>query len=194
MVRERSSRRQRLIEVGMDLFCKHTYEEVAIDDIAEVADISKGLLYYYFPTKHDFYIAVVQHAAEQLLQATADAGAELEPLERLRAGLDAYFTYVENHAQAYVALLRGGVGVDTQVASIVDAARQTQTQRILRGIARETPLSPLHHIAISGWIGFVEATCIAWLERRDVDREQLSDFAMTAFTTVLSAVLNKIQS
>lgn len=188
MVRERSSRRQRLIEAGMDLFCKHTYEEVAIDDIADVAGISKGLLYYYFPTKHDFYVAVVQYAAEQLLLATANAGAELEPLERLRAGLDAYFAYVESHAQAYMALMRGGVGVDAQVATIVDAARQTQIQRILHGIAREISLSPLHHIAISGWIGFVEATCIAWLERRDVDREQLSDFAMTAFTTVLSSI------
>lgn len=185
MVRERVSRRQRLIEVGMDLFCEHTYEEISIDDIAEAADISKGLLYYYFPTKHDFYVAVVQSAAEQLLQATEDASAEQpEPLERLRAGLDAYFAYAESHAQAYVTLMRSGVGADARVAAIIDATRQTQVQRILENAARMTPLTPLHHIAISGWIGFVEAACIAWLEQRNIEREQLGDLAMTAFTTL----------
>ncbi len=189
MVRERVSRRQRLIEVGMDLFCKRTYEEISIDDIAEAADISKGLLYYYFPTKHDFYAAVVQHAAEQLLHATEAASAErLEPLERLRAGLDAYFAYAEGHAQAYVTLMRSGVGADARVAAIIDAARQTQVQRVLEGAAREKPLTALHHIAISGWIGFVEAACIAWLEQRNVAREQLSDLAMTAFITLWESI------
>ena len=189
MVRERVSRRQRLIEVGMDLFCKHTYEEISIDDIAEVANISKGLLYYYFPTKHDFYVAVVQSAAEQLLQAIEDASTEqLGSLERLRAGLNAYFAYAESHAQAYVTLMRGGVGADAQIAAIIDATRQTQVQRVLEGAAREKPLTPLHHIAISGWIGFVEAACIAWLEQRNVEREQLSDLATTAFITLWGSI------
>ena len=53
-IRVHIPRRQRLIEVGMDLFSHSSYEEVSIDDIAEVAGISKGLLYYYYPTKHTY--------------------------------------------------------------------------------------------------------------------------------------------
>lgn len=60
IVRKRVPRRQRLVEIGMDLFGHRSYEEISIDDIAAMADISKGLLYYYFPTKHDFYIAVIR--------------------------------------------------------------------------------------------------------------------------------------
>lgn len=191
MVRQRVPRRQRLIEVGMDLFCNRSYEEVSIDDIAEVADISKGLLYYYFPTKHDFYVAVVQQAAQQLLQET-EPDEQLEPAERLRTSLNAYFSYVERHANAYIALLRGGVGVDTQVASIMDTVRRTYIQRILQSIAGGTALSPAQLIAINGWVGFVEATSIAWLERRDIRQEELCELAMAAFGVVFRVSKNQI--
>lgn len=182
-VQKRVPRRQRLIEVGMDLFCNRSYEEVAIDDIAAMADISKGLLYYYFPTKHDFYIAVVQYAAEQLLKET-EPDPTLEPMESLRHALNAYFAYVERHAQAYLALLRGGVGADAQVATIIDSVRQTYVKRILQNFPGGVRLSPSSQIAISGWVGFVEATSVAWLEQRTMERDQLCDLAIAAFAVI----------
>lgn len=180
---KRVPRRQRLIEVGMDLFCNRSYEEVAIDDIAAMADISKGLLYYYFPTKHDFYIAVVQYAAEQLLKETAP-DPTLEPIENLRQGLEAYFAYVEQHAQAYLALLRGGVGSDPQMAGIIDSVRQAYVRRIIQNLPEGTQLTPSSQIAISGWVGFVEATSVAWLEQRTMERDQLCNLALTAFAAI----------
>lgn len=184
MAQKRVPRRQRLIEVGMDLFWDHSYEEVAIDDIARAADISKGLLYYYFPTKHDFYAAVVQYAAEQLLQET-EPDPTLEPTERLRASLNAYFSYVKRHAKAYIALLRGGVGVDSQVAAIVDSVRQTYIQRLLQNVPGATTFSSTQRLALNGWVGFVEAISIAWLEQSDIDQEELCNLAITAFVAVL---------
>lgn len=184
IVHKRVPRRQRLIEIGMDLFGNRSYEEISIDDIAAAADISKGLLYYYFPTKHDFYAAVIQYAAEQLLRETEpDPG--LEPTERLRSSLRAYFSYVDRHATAYMALLRGGIGVDAQVAAIMDNVRQSYVQRVSENIMRGRPLSPRQRIAINGWIGFVEATSIAWLNQRCIDQEELCDLAIAAFAMLL---------
>jgi AcrR family transcriptional regulator len=181
----KSSRRQRLIDIGMDLFSEYSYEDVAINDIAAAADISKGLLYYYFPTKHDFYVAVVQYAADQLLRETrVDSGAG--PVERLRVGVHAYFSYVERYATAYVALLRGGVGVDAQVTAILNAVRHAYVQRVLRTMPAGWGDSPARLIALKGWIGFIEATSIAWLEQRSLSQEELCDLAMAVFTATLT--------
>lgn len=193
MARKRIPRRQRLIEVGMDLFWDRSYEEVAIDDIAEAADISKGLLYYYFPTKHDFYAAVVQQAAQQLLQETEPDPA-LEPMERLRASLNGYFAYVARHAKAYVALLRGGVGVDEQVAAIMDSVRQAYVQRILQNLPEGVVLSPSQLLAVKGWVGFVEAISIAWLEERNIEREELCELALAAFSAVFRGERRRLLS
>src|ERR1700683_998104 len=94
--------RAQLVTLGIDLFAAHSYDEVSIDELARAAGVSKGLLYHYFPTKRDFYVATVQEGARQLLELT-DTPDTMAPLDRLRAGLDAYLDYVDAHAPAYAA-------------------------------------------------------------------------------------------
>ena len=64
-------RRRQLVELGLDLFGSRSYDEVSIDELAAAAGISKGLLYHYFPTKRDFYVATVREAAAQLVARTS---------------------------------------------------------------------------------------------------------------------------
>src|SRR5436853_7646623 len=63
-------RRQQLVEVGMELFAKRPYDEVWVEEIAAAAGVSRGLLYHYFPTKRDFFVAVVRAQLERLAELT----------------------------------------------------------------------------------------------------------------------------
>ena len=60
------ARREQLLGLGMELFSTRAYEEVWIEEIAERAGVSRGLLYHYFPTKRDFYVAVARAAVEDV--------------------------------------------------------------------------------------------------------------------------------
>ena len=42
-----------------------------MDDIAAEAGISRGLLFHYFPTKTDFYLACIAAAGRRMLRTTA---------------------------------------------------------------------------------------------------------------------------
>jgi AcrR family transcriptional regulator len=44
-------RREQLLQIGARLFAEHPYEDVWIEEVAELAGVSRGLLYHYFPTK-----------------------------------------------------------------------------------------------------------------------------------------------
>ena len=127
-------RRRQLVKLGIELFSERTYDEVSIDELAQEAGISKGLLYHYFPTKRHFYVETVREAARQLLERTATAEG-MEPLERLRAGLDAYVDYVSKHGKPYHALLRSGVGADAEVTKIVDETRDAFCARLVEARA-----------------------------------------------------------
>ena len=171
-------RRRRLVALGLDLFSSRAYDDVSIDELAEAAGISKGLLYHYFPTKKDFYVAIVRAAAEQLLERTGRATAG-EPMARLRAGLDEYLHHVGAHRRAYTALLRSGVGSDDEVAGVVDETRAALCARLVEGIPTRGALVP---VALRGWIGFVEATTLEWLDGR---REAAPDVLRELFVDVL---------
>jgi AcrR family transcriptional regulator len=173
---EVDARRAQLVRLGIDLFAARAYDEVSIDELARAAGVSKGLLYHYFPTKRDFYVATVNEAARQLLELT-DTPATLPPIDRLRGSLDAYLDYVDAHAAAYAGLMRGGVGSDPEVARIVDETRATMCDRLLLELPDVTP-TPLVRTAVRGWLGFCEATSLDWIERRAVGRTEIRDLML----------------
>ena len=160
-------RRGQLIELGLQHFGERAYDDVSIDAIAEAAGISKGLLYHYFPTKRAYYAATVKEGAARLVASTV-AGETADPLASLEAGLDAYLTYVKAHARAYATLMRSGVGVDPEIARIVDETRATFVDRLIAGFAgseRSVLLdAPIVRLALRGWVGFAEAASLGWVE------------------------------
>ena len=160
-------RRGQLIELGLQHFGERAYDDVSIDAIAEAAGISKGLLYHYFPTKRAYYAATVKEGAARLVASTV-AGDTADPLASLEAGLDAYLTYVKAHARAYATLMRSGVGVDPEIARIVDETRATFVDRLIAGFAgseRSGLLdAPVVRLALRGWVGFAEAASLGWVE------------------------------
>ncbi len=168
-----ADRRAQLIALGLEAFGVRPYDEVSIDDLAREASISKGLLYHYFPTKRDFYVAALREAARQLLAETASDPRD-EPLVRARKGLAAYLAFVERHGPAYAALMRGGIGSDEEVSGVIQATRAALVERILsEPHGAQVPGTPAVRLALFGWVGFVEATALQWLEARAVSRERL---------------------
>jgi AcrR family transcriptional regulator len=179
-------RRRQLVALGISLFSERPYDDVSIDELAQAAGISKGLLYHYFPTKRDFYVATVREAAQQLLDRTATPEG-MDPLDRLRAGLDAYVDYVARHGKPYQALMRSGIGADEEVARIVDETREAFCARLLEG-APVHERGPLVRVALRGWIGFVEAAVVEWLdEKRRVSAHTLRDVLVRVLLDAVAA-------
>jgi AcrR family transcriptional regulator len=169
---DNDARRAQLLALGLSVFSTRPYDEVSMEDIARAAGISKGLVYHYFPTKRHFYVAALREAARQLLAETEPDASE-PPEERLRKGLSGYLAFVEKHARAYATLMRGGVGVDKQVTAVVEKTRAAFVERFFSAPELTGLATPTLRLAVRGWIGFVEATALEWLERRQVPREEL---------------------
>ncbi|MCW3046313.1 MAG: Transcriptional regulator, TetR family protein [Solirubrobacterales bacterium] len=166
-------RREQLVRLGTEIFAERPFDEVSIDDIAAAAQISKGLLYHYFPSKRDFYVEVVRCSALEM-EALTEPDPSLEPRARRSASLDRYLDYVETHAQGYSTLMRAGIGSDPQVGAVVEEVRARIVDRIVGGMTYtgDEPPAALE-IAVRGWVGFAEAASLDWLEHRGLPRDGL---------------------
>ena len=164
-------RRQQLLDVGLRLFTERPYDDFSMEEAAETAGVSKGLLYHYFPTKRDYYMSVIRAATDEMLRLTMPPP-HLDRFDQLRIGLDAYLSFVEDHAAAYRAVLRGGIGSDPEVVAIADDFRRTIYARIADGLGLRRAAAP-QELALLGWIGFVEAVSLEWVERRRPARARL---------------------
>jgi AcrR family transcriptional regulator len=177
-------RREQLLAIGTELFAARPYDEVWIEEVAEIAQVSRGLLYHYFATKRDFFAAVVQTEGERILRLTEPDPA-LCLTEQLTAGLDAYLDYVDTHQAAYRVLQRAMYSMDEGVRQLCENSFAAQQRRILAALRVEFEPTEATAIAVRGWLVFVITTCLGWLDQRSVSRTELRDLCVR---TLLAAV------
>jgi hypothetical protein len=105
------------------------------------------------------------------------------------AALDRYLQYVETHARGYATVLRAGIGSDPAVGTVVEGVRQAMAARLLAGLpaaaARDPP--PAVRVAMSGWLGFVEAASLDWLDHGELTRAELRNMLVATLTGALGA-------
>src|SRR5262245_12882980 len=84
--------RERLVEAARRLFWEQGYAATGIAQILEAADAGSGSLYYFFPTKEDLLLAVLEWYKAMLLPCVFEHVYERvqDPIERVFGVLDGY--------------------------------------------------------------------------------------------------------
>ena len=187
------ARREQLLAAGMQLFRQGSYEEISIDDIARSADVSKGLLYHYFPTKREFVVAAVANSVDELTTLLTFDPA-LTPEQQADASIDAFLGYVEERSAGFTTIFRTRGGGDPELARIIADGRARRREFIIEGLGRLAgqPLgrlrTPVFEAAVEGWMFFAEGVMLRWLERGDIDRPQVQRLLKAALEQVLTIV------
>lgn len=151
-------RRAQLIGIGLRLLTTRPIHEMSIDEVAAVAGISRGLLFHYFPTKRDYYVAVVRAGGDRLL-LHARAPDEGAPGERVRGIVDGFVSFVRRRKDNYVAVVRAAAGGDERVLEVFEDNRRVLTDRVLDAAGVHDP-TPLHRLAVRGWLAMAEEMAI----------------------------------
>jgi AcrR family transcriptional regulator len=175
-------RRSQLLELSTDLFARHSFAELSMARIAKEAGISKALLYHYFPSKRDLFVAALRQAAEEVSRRT-EPDPHLPPAEALAQSLDAFLGWVEENGLAYCKLIESAGSVP-EVAALIAEVRDRTSARILEGIGASTPRA---RAAVRGWLWFMDGAILDWLEHRDLDRSQLGALLLGTLAGALSA-------
>ena len=91
----RTDTRCELIKIGAEIISHQGFNSTGIDAVLKKAQIPKGSFYYYFTSKEDFGLAVIEQLETEYLDKldTLFKDKKLAPLQRLRK----YFDYnIEN--------------------------------------------------------------------------------------------------
>lgn len=83
------SSRSKIIEGAITVFAQHNYEKASTTMIAQTAGLSKGLIFHYFGSKADLFLATYQEVATIIIDRIVDKinYAETDMLLRLRESI-----------------------------------------------------------------------------------------------------------
>lgn len=182
---EVDERRRQLLAHGAELFTSHGYDGISMASIARGAGISKALLYHYFPSKSEFFQATLAQAAADLAARTAPDPA-LAPGEQLRASLDAFLSWIDEHSASYTKLLQSA-GTVAEVRDLIERIRTTTAEQILIGLSGRATPPARARTAVTAWLWFMDGACLDWIAHRDFDRSELLEQLLGTLVGALHA-------
>jgi AcrR family transcriptional regulator len=180
-------RRAQLIDLGARMLAERPLEQISVEDIADQAGVSRGLLFHYFASKSEFHLAIVRHTSQQMLARTEPDETD-DPIATLRSVLVSYVDYVTDNRTTYVSLLRGTASGDPQMREVFEQSRDIMAARTLDQLPTiGLPRTPQVELAVRGWIAFVEEATISWLRAPAITREELIELTVHALPALASA-------
>jgi AcrR family transcriptional regulator len=185
-------RREQLLQLGAQLFASHSFAELSMARIAREAGISKPLLYHYFPSKRDYFLATLREGIEDLAERTEPDPA-LSPPEALSHSVGAFLEWVDERDSAYAKLLETA-GEVPDVRELVDEVRDRTSSRILAGLGVGNDPPPKIRAAVRGWLWLMDGAILDWLEHRDLTRDELRDLLLGSLAGSLAAAGGTVTS
>jgi AcrR family transcriptional regulator len=118
-------RRARILDSAAEAFAECGYHAASVGQVAEAAGITKPVVYDHFPSKRELFVELMESARQELTSRGFEAMTGDAPLEqRLRAGVNAFFAYVEQHPATARVLFTPPTGEPDLLA----AARRVQAE------------------------------------------------------------------
>ena len=142
----RAVREQQMLDAAVRTFGQRGYMAASMDEIAELAGVSKPLVYLYLNSKEDLFTACIRREAGALTEAVrSGVDRELPADRQLWDGLRAFFTYTAEHPDGWSVLhlqaRTHGEGFAAEVAAMREEIVAFVTQLIVAA-AREAHRDP----------------------------------------------------
>jgi AcrR family transcriptional regulator len=176
-------RRTQLLELGSKVFSTRSYEDVSIDEVAQMANISKGLLYHYFRSKREFYVETIRADSLRLRQLT-EPDPTLPPAAQLRSAIDVHLDFIRLHGKIYVSIYRSGATIAPEVQDILEEHRDVVMQWFLRSLQLTKP-KPVLRAALRGWLTLIEGMSLDWIASPTLRQEALRELLVSAYAALV---------
>jgi TetR/AcrR family fatty acid metabolism transcriptional regulator len=169
--------RNRILEAAVNVFASKGYHDTRVDDIVRDSNTSKGSFYFYFPSKQDIFLALVDTFAELLESRLRERiSVESSGIARVDAALRVCVeTFGQYRSLAKIALVQA-----TGLGAVFEEKRQAVNQRFIE-IVRENldsavddnRILPLDtEVTACAWVGALNEIVLRWVYTGEPDPQR----------------------
>ena len=160
---------------ALEVFGDRDYDEVSVDEVAEAAGVSHGLVFQYFGSKKGLYVACLEPLIEGF-RSRVEPDPDLPPVERLREGLRNFADAISEHPAGYRNLMTRAAAF-SEVRETLERARWWRITQIAEGMGVD-PERPEVRVGLRAWTSYFEAAMLTWLEQGEPDRDALVEMLL----------------
>jgi AcrR family transcriptional regulator len=180
-----SDRRLAILEAARGAFADGGFHQTSLDAVAERAGVSKALIYEHFESKRALYLAMLEMHTDELVERVSVAVTAADrPEERLLAGLEAFFDFVEERRGAWRIMFRnpGDPDVAVYMERLRDGVAAAVAALMSEEAKRAFPDAPererIIQMVAQQMVGAMQSLADWWDLHPEIPREEVIQGAM----------------
>ena len=160
--------RERIMEAAEAVFAEKGYHDAAMDEIVRRTSVSKGGLYFHFPSKERLFFAVMDHLGRRLVRRIEERiSLQERAIDRLEVALTTALELLGRRRRlAKLLLVQGysmGNAFEQKRTEIYSGFASLIEGNLDRAVA-EGSIRPVNtRIASNIWVGAINEVLIRWL-------------------------------
>lgn len=113
-------RRNEILESAKNVFSSAGYHKADMNEIARCANIAKGTIYLYFPSKIELFIAVIKDGLENLAQKiTSEIEIINSSVDKIKKAISSYMMFFSDNQELYRILLHPDLDFNVELRKFV---------------------------------------------------------------------------
>jgi len=169
-----------------ELFAERGYAAVTMDEIAAAVGVTKPLLYNYFGNKERLYIACMERAGDSLIATVGEAiGGSANPGDALRAGVRAFFGFLDTDRAAWAVLFDETLPHGGEVFDRVASYRGQIVDLVSASLLAQQPDNRRDKVKVeiealsTALLGAAEALARWWLRTEAISAEDAAELLVS---------------
>jgi AcrR family transcriptional regulator len=174
--------REKIIDAAINVFSQSGYHKASMDDIARVAEVAKGTLYYHFSSKSELFKVLVTEGinmiTEKIKKQLNDDTMDQQLRKVIESNVSLYLQYSE---LARIFFNEISNGIDAEVLDEIEALKRKYVifiADLLRAGYSQGYFHTINYeLAAAGIIGLLNGTCKYYLNNmHDLTPAEITDF------------------
>ena len=176
MSNETNDTRTKILEAAVQVFAQKGYHETRVDDIVAESKTSKGSVYFYFPSKQDIFLGLIDTFSGLLESRLNDAiQKEAHGIQQMESALQVSLSLFSQYRTLAKIVLVQAVGLGTAFEArrreINDRFAKIIRARLERAVLDKS-IPPLQaDLAARAWVGALNEVVIHWIYTGEPDLE-----------------------
>lgn len=165
----REARRRQLLTAAHQVFVASGFHGASMDEIAEVAEVSKPVLYQHFPGKRELYIALLdEHMDEFSTLLSAAIASTSDNKLRVQATIAAYYEFISRDSQAFRLIFESDLLNDPEISGRIEAFNAKFARSIAQVISDDTTLPSAQALLMGRALaGMAQVSARYWVDMAD---------------------------
>lgn len=167
-MRDKEQTRERILDAAEKLFAEKGFYETAMDEIVQAAQISKGGVYFHFPSKEKLFFALLDKLAETLHQEVQQEIARRRgAVNKIQGALEVVLKTLSGKRRLTQIVLRQGYGLgpsfERKRLEIYARFAQLIQEHLDEAVA-EGSIPPINtEITAYAWLGAINELVLRWI-------------------------------